>query len=75
VRRAGVTTAVGRMEEAGLLHRGRGRLVMADRRGLETQACECYRATRSEYQRFVCTADDGARFDPGCVPGYTRLAS
>ena len=75
VRRAGVTTAMGRMEEAGLLHRGRGRLRIADRAGLEAEACECYRATRSEYQRFVCTAEDSPRmhFDPAAP--YGLLAS
>ncbi|WP_230530886.1 Crp/Fnr family transcriptional regulator [Microvirga roseola] len=54
VRRAGVTTAMGRLEEAGLLHRGRGRIVILDRAGLEAEACECYRAIRSEHGRIVC---------------------
>ena len=54
VRRAGVTTAMGRMEEAGWLDRRRGSVLIADRDGLEAEACECYRAIRSEYRRFVC---------------------
>ncbi len=54
VRRAGVTTAMGRMEEAGLIHRGRGRLVILDRARLEEEACECYRIMRSEHGRIVC---------------------
>ena len=57
VRRAGVTTAMGRMEEAGLLHRGRGQVMIADRAGIEVAACECYRTIRSEYQRFACTVE------------------
>jgi len=54
VRRAGVTTAIGRLEEAGLVHRGRGRLVILDRAGLEEEACDCYRTIRSEHRRIVC---------------------
>jgi CRP-like cAMP-binding protein len=75
VRRAGVTIAMGQMEEAGLLHRGRGRLVIADRAGLKAEACECYRATRSEYQRFVCTPEDSSRIDPGRETACTNLAA
>jgi CRP-like cAMP-binding protein len=54
VRRAGVTTAMGRMEEAGLIHRGRGRILILNRAGLEDEACECYRALRSEHGRIAC---------------------
>lgn len=54
VRRAGVTTAMGRMEETGLLHRGRGRIVILDRAGLEAEACDCYRTLRTEHGRIVC---------------------
>lgn len=60
VRRAGVTTALGAMEEAGLLHRGRGRLLVQDRAGLEAQACDCYRTIRSEHQRIACDVPDAA---------------
>lgn len=54
VRRAGVTTAMGRMEETGLLHRGRGRIAILDRAGLEEEACDCYRTLRAEHGRIVC---------------------
>jgi CRP-like cAMP-binding protein len=54
VRRAGVTTAMGRMEHAGLIRRGRGRLAILDRARLEAEACECYRAIRSEHGRIGC---------------------
>jgi CRP-like cAMP-binding protein len=54
VRRAGVTTAMGRMEEAGLIRRGRGRVLIANREALEAEACECYQAIRLEHQRIVC---------------------
>ncbi len=70
VRRAGVTTAMGRMEEAGLLKRGRAHVLIADRTGLETEACECYRTIRSEHHRFVCTAEDVPTqlYDPARAP-------
>jgi CRP-like cAMP-binding protein len=54
VRRAGVTTAMGRMEEAGLIRRGRGRLLIVDCDGLEAEACDCYHAIQAEHQRIAC---------------------
>lgn len=54
VRRAGVTTAMGRLEEAGMIHRGRGRILILDRASLEGETCDCYRAIRSEYNRITC---------------------
>ncbi|MFC1458552.1 Crp/Fnr family transcriptional regulator [Microvirga arabica] len=54
VRRAGVTTAMGRLEEAGMIHRGRGRIMILDRARLEGETCDCYRAIRSEYNRITC---------------------
>jgi CRP-like cAMP-binding protein len=56
VRRAGVTTAMGRLEEAGMIHRGRGRIMIMDRARLEDEVCDCYRAIRSEYKRITCDA-------------------
>ncbi len=54
VRRAGVTTAMGRLEETGMIHRGRGRIMILDRARLEGETCDCYRAIRSEYKRITC---------------------
>jgi CRP-like cAMP-binding protein len=54
VRRAGITTAMGCMEQSGLIARGRGRLAVLDRTGLEAEVCECYRAIRTEYGRVSC---------------------
>jgi CRP-like cAMP-binding protein len=65
VRRAGVTTAMGRMEEAGLIRRGRGRLVILDREGLEGASCECHRAIRAEHQR--------VRPGPACDGPFCRV--
>lgn len=53
VRRAGVTTAVGQMERAGLIRRGRGRLVISDVQGLQHASCECYRAINAEHDRIL----------------------
>jgi CRP-like cAMP-binding protein len=51
VRRAGVTTAIGDMEDAGLIRRGRGRIEIINRGGLEEACCGCYRTIRSEHER------------------------
>lgn len=56
VRRAGVTSALGDMEGAGLVRRGRGRLRVLDREGLEQVACECHRIIGSERKRSVFEA-------------------
>lgn len=63
VRRAGVTTAIGRMEKAGIVQRGRGWLVVTDEKALLAQACDCSRAITTEYQRLhgSCGEDSPAR--------------
>jgi CRP-like cAMP-binding protein len=43
VRRAGVTTEMGRMEEAGLIRRMRGSILILDPEGLVSVSCSCYR--------------------------------
>lgn len=60
VRRAGVTTAMGRLEEAGMIHRGRGRIMIIDRARLEHEVCDCYRAISSEYKRITCDPCSGS---------------
>lgn len=46
VRRAGITTEMGRMEQAGLIRRHRGCISIMDRDGLENASCSCYRVLR-----------------------------
>lgn len=46
VRRAGITTEMGRMEEAGLIRRGRGSIQIVDRDGIENLSCSCHRILR-----------------------------
>ena len=49
VRRAGVTEAVARLQEAGLIERQRGQITVRDRDGLEARACECYAVIKQAY--------------------------
>lgn len=53
VRREGVTQAAGNLQGAGLIHSGRGRLAVLDRRGLEARACECYAVLKRERERLI----------------------
>jgi CRP-like cAMP-binding protein len=46
VRRATVSEVGAALERKGLIERGRGRIRITDRRGLEGVACECYRTMR-----------------------------
>ena len=49
VRREGVSAATGTLEQAGLIHCGRGRIAVLDRPRLEARACECYAVVKREY--------------------------
>lgn len=53
VRRAGISTALTGLEDAGTIHRSRGAVQIVDRAALEQRACECYRIIAAEYDR--CT--------------------
>ena len=53
VRREGVTTAAGRLQEQGLISYARGRIRILDRRGLEAAVCECYKVVKDEYDRLL----------------------
>jgi CRP-like cAMP-binding protein len=46
VRRAGVTTEIGRMEDAGLIRRERGSISILDKERLASASCGCYRLLR-----------------------------
>jgi CRP-like cAMP-binding protein len=53
VRRATVTQAAGRLQQAGLIRYRRGIITVVDRQGLEAAACECYRIVSDEYTRLL----------------------
>ena len=53
VRREGVTEAAGKLQDAGLILYGRGRITVVDRPGLEAQVCECYGVVRREFERLL----------------------
>ncbi len=53
VRRATVTEAAGRLQQAGLITYSRGILTIADRKGLEAASCECYRIISDEHARLI----------------------
>ena len=53
VRRAGVTVALGALQQAGLIRNVRGRIEVLDRAGLMAAACGCYAVTRASYRRLL----------------------
>jgi CRP-like cAMP-binding protein len=53
VRRAGVSLAAGTLARAGHIRYSRGRLVVRNRRGLESAACGCYAAVRDQFDRML----------------------
>jgi CRP-like cAMP-binding protein len=53
VRRAGVTEAALKLQDAGLIHYTYGRIEVLDRPGLERRVCECYRVVRRECERLL----------------------
>jgi CRP-like cAMP-binding protein len=55
VRRATVSGVASDLQEAGLLTYAHGKMTIANRRGLETAACECYRVVKSQFARLLPT--------------------
>jgi CRP-like cAMP-binding protein len=53
VRREGVTEAAGKLQAAGLIDYGRGRILVQNRPGLEKRVCECYGVVKREYDRLL----------------------
>ena len=56
VRRAGITEAAQKLQEAGVIHYRWGKLTILDRRLLESQACVCYRQQTRAYQQLLSSA-------------------
>jgi CRP-like cAMP-binding protein len=53
VRREGVTEAAGKLQKAGLIRYGRGRITVLNRPGLEARCCECYQVVKTEFDRLL----------------------
>jgi CRP-like cAMP-binding protein len=50
IRRSGITTQLGQLEEKGAIEAHRGRIKIVDRRKLEAVSCECYRCLAEEFK-------------------------
>ena len=53
VHREGVREAAGKLQAAGLIHYGRGRITVRDRAQLEARVCECYGVVKGESERVL----------------------
>ena len=53
VRRAGVSTAAGALQDAGLIHYRRGHIEILDAARLEAVACECYHSINAAYRELM----------------------
>jgi CRP-like cAMP-binding protein len=67
VRRASVTGAALKLQQAGLIRYSRGHISLLDRAGLEKRTCECYAVVRAEYERLLpmVTPFEAGSHNPG----------
>jgi CRP-like cAMP-binding protein len=56
VRREGVTEAAGKLQKLGVIRYSRGKIVVLDRKKLESRSCECYAVVKKETDRLLGTA-------------------
>jgi len=60
VRRESIAEAVGKLQQAGVVHGRRGHLTVLERTGLEKRVCECYGVVKSEFGRLLSDLLPGA---------------
>ena len=53
VRREGITEAAGALQRDGFIRYRRGHIMVLNRSGLETRACECYAVVKAELARLM----------------------
>jgi CRP-like cAMP-binding protein len=53
VRRPGVSLATAAFDQSGFIESHRGRIIIRDRAGLESAACECYAASNATFERIL----------------------
>lgn len=53
VQRSTVSTVMGKLQRRGLIHQGRGGIIVTDPSRLEEAACECYGRVRDVYERLL----------------------
>lgn len=53
VQRSTVSSVTRALQNAGLIHQGRGVITISDPAGLEDMSCECYRTIRNSFERLL----------------------
>jgi Mn-dependent DtxR family transcriptional regulator len=53
VRRESITEAAGKLQRAGFISYRRGHILVLNRAGLESGACECYSVVKKELSRLL----------------------
>lgn len=48
-----VTMTAGALKKSGMIRYRRGQITILDQKGLESNACECYRVIKDEYEQFL----------------------
>jgi CRP-like cAMP-binding protein len=64
VHRSGVSVALASLRRAGLIEYRSGRVTITDRKGLESEACECYAAIRDQFDRLFKGSERSRRPRP-----------
>jgi CRP-like cAMP-binding protein len=59
VKRSGVSEVAGRLRRAGFISYVRGNITIRDRSALERRSCECYGASRREFDRLLGNPKNG----------------